>query len=72
MRKPRLMRLKRTIIEALDQDCDGSLSLAANNLDEMDETTREKVLTAIGRNVTEHIRTEVKSLGQILSQAEAA
>jgi hypothetical protein len=63
------MRLKRTIIEALDQDCDGSLSLAANNLDEMDETTREKVLTAIGRNVTEHIRTEVKSLGQILSQA---
>jgi hypothetical protein len=65
-------RLRHAIIQALKDDgWNGNLYCAAQFLDEMDETLREEVLKAIGRNVMEHIRNEVRPLGEILSNSDA-
>jgi hypothetical protein len=62
-------RLQRAIMDAVNDDKDGQLSLAAHHLDEMDKEAREEVFKIIGANVCEHIRNEVKPLAKILSVA---
>jgi hypothetical protein len=45
------------------------MSLAAHHLDEMNKERRDEVLKTIGANVVEHIRNEVRPLGEIVATA---